>query len=207
MLSGHEAVQIYRKGIQVLDADFERHTTALNATQAALVKRQSASALASIAELYMTVPLCDEINAEQTCEQSLQEALIRDGTNLDALQCLANLRILRDRDNEAKDLLRRVVDQTLLLQDEHKKQTTVSELVKGKKQKDLQEMPSVQFRMQTSRQLVEMQMDKQALKILEGVISEDDEVVEAWYLLAFVLHRMAKFSTCLECANNVVTLA
>lgn len=50
-------------------------------------------------------------------------------------------------------------------------------------------------------------MDKQALKILEGIISEDDEVVEAWYLLAFVLHRMAKFSTCLECANNVVTLA
>lgn len=32
MLSGHEAVQIYRKGIQVLDADFERHTKALNET-------------------------------------------------------------------------------------------------------------------------------------------------------------------------------
>lgn len=83
----------------------------------------------------------------------------------------------------------------------------MGELAKNKKAKELQEMPSVQFRMQTSRQLVEMQMDKQAIKILEGIISEDDEVVEAWYLLAFVLHRMAKYSTCLECAKNVETLA
>ena len=44
--------------------------------------------------------------------------------------------------------------------------------------------------MQTSRQLVELKMDKSALKILETVIAEDDEMVEAWYLLAFVLHRM-----------------
>jgi len=50
-------------------------------------------------------------------------------------------------------------------------------------------------------------MDKQAIKILEGVIAEDDELIEAWYLLAFVLHRMAKYSTSLECANNVTTLA
>jgi hypothetical protein len=50
-------------------------------------------------------------------------------------------------------------------------------------------------------------MDKQAIKILEGVIAEDDEQIEAWYLLSFVLHRMAKYSTCLECANNVISLA
>ena len=49
-------------------------------------------------------------------------------------------------------------------------------------------------------------MDKLAIKILETVIGDDDEYIEAWYLLAFVLHKMAKFSTCLECAKNVVTL-
>jgi hypothetical protein len=49
-------------------------------------------------------------------------------------------------------------------------------------------------------------MDKPALKILETVIAEDDEMVEAWYLLAFVLHRLSKFTTCLECATNVITL-
>ena len=39
------------------------------------------------------------------------------------------------------------------------------------------------------------------------MIGDDDEQVEAWYLLAFVLHKISKFSTSLECANNVVTLA
>lgn len=155
----------------------------------------------------MTVPLCDEPNAEQTCEQCLQEALTRDPVNLDALQAMANLRILRERDAEAKELLQKVVDLTLHLQDEHKKSTTVGEIVKGKAKGEMQEMPSVQFRLQTSRHLVELQMDKAAIKVLEGVVNEDDEQIEAWYLLAFVLHRMAKYSTCLECANNVVALA
>ena len=69
----------------MLDLDHERHVKSLNTAQAELVKRQSASALASVAELYMTVPLCDEPNAEQICEQCLLEALERDATNLDAL--------------------------------------------------------------------------------------------------------------------------
>ena len=68
-------------------------------------------------------------------------------------------------------------------------------------------MPSVQFRLQTSRHLVELQMDKSAIKVLEGIVNEDDEQIEAWYLLAFVLHRRTKYSTCLECANNVIALA
>jgi|LakMenEpi03Aug12_release.lakeMendotaPanAssembly.Ray.scaffolds.fasta_scaffold1842553_1 hypothetical protein len=38
------------------------------------------------------------------------------------------------------------------------------------------------------------------------IIGEDDEQIEAWYLLAFVLHRKKKFTTCMECANNVLTL-
>jgi len=52
-----------------------------------------------------------------------------------------------------------------------------------------------------------MQMDKEAIKILEGVVGEDDEQLEAWYLLSFVLHRKAKYNTSLECANNVKLLA
>lgn len=58
----------------------------------------------------MTEPLCDELNAEQTCELCLKQALERDETNLDALQCMANLRILREKDVEGKELLQKVVD-------------------------------------------------------------------------------------------------
>lgn len=95
----------------------------------------------------MTPPLCDEANAEQTCEASLKEALLRDDKNLDALQCLANLRALRERDAEARNLMQKVVETTLTLQAEHKKQTTVAEMLKGSSKGGLQEMPSVEFRL------------------------------------------------------------
>jgi Tfp pilus assembly protein PilF len=55
----------------------------------------------------------DEDNAESTCETCLQNALNIDPSNTDALQCLANLRILRERDTEASELLDKVLEQVL----------------------------------------------------------------------------------------------
>jgi hypothetical protein len=49
--------------------------------------------------------LCDEPNAEQNCELSLKEALKMDSHNIDALQSLANLRMIRNKDDEARELL------------------------------------------------------------------------------------------------------
>ena len=55
------------------------------------------------------------------------------------------------------------------------------------------ELPSVDFRMQTSRLLIELECWKQAITVLEGVVGEDDEQVEAWYLLAFGLYKLKKY--------------
>ena len=54
----------------------------------------------------MTPPLCDSEGAEENANECLGKALEVDGTNIDALQNLANLRIMRARDDEARDLLR-----------------------------------------------------------------------------------------------------
>ena len=88
-------MQMYRKGIEVLNIDKEIAQQGNNVDQVAMLTRQMASALASIAELFMTEPLCDEPNAEQECETSLKQALEMDQKNIDAMQCLANLRMLR----------------------------------------------------------------------------------------------------------------
>ena len=64
MLTAHEAVNMYKRGIEVLKADQERYAMQLNKVQVALTLRQQASAFASIAEIYMTEPLCDEADAE-----------------------------------------------------------------------------------------------------------------------------------------------
>ena len=69
------------------------------------------------------------------------------------------------------------------------------------------ETPSIEFRMQTSRFLTELAMWRESMKILEGVVGDDDECIEAWYLLAFALFRLKKYATAEECCTNVKNLA
>jgi len=44
------------------------------------------------------------------------------------------------------------------------------------------------------------------MQILESVVAEDDEHVEAWYLLAFAFFRLKKHVTAEECCTNVRNL-
>ena len=87
MHTSYEAVQMYKKGIETLKNDILKinENDSNYSQQLQLVNQQQASALASIAELYMTEPLCDEDDAEQQCEFSLKQALLIDNQNLDAL--------------------------------------------------------------------------------------------------------------------------
>ena len=100
---------MYKKGIEVLEIDRDIVKQANNQEQVLMLTKQIASGLASIAELFMTEPLCDEPNAEQECETCLNKALEFDESNIDAIQCLANLRMLRQKDDEALFLLKKVV--------------------------------------------------------------------------------------------------
>lgn len=56
-------------------SDESRYEMIFDQSQASLAKKQRASAYACVAEIYMTEPLCDEPNAEKTCEVSLAQAL------------------------------------------------------------------------------------------------------------------------------------
>ena len=77
----------------------------------------------------MNPPLCDIENAENLCEQHLKKALKVSPENIDALQNLANLRILRGKDEEAKKLLKKVVDQIY------------------SKEEEKDDLPTIEFRM------------------------------------------------------------
>lgn len=104
MLTNMESLQMYQKGIEVLHKDLEDQLQRNQMEEVHLTKKQIASAQASIADLYMT-DLCDEPNAESNCEVALNEALKMDSNNIDALQSLANLRMIRNKDDEARELL------------------------------------------------------------------------------------------------------
>lgn len=55
-------------------------------------------------------------------------------------------------------------------------------------------LPAIDFRMQTSRLLVELKKFKPAVQLLENIVSEDDEIIEAWYLLAYSFFNRKKWS-------------
>ena len=135
----------------------------------------------------------DEPNAEQQCEEALKEALKQDEENIDALQSLANLRMVRNKDQEAKSLLFKVYNQILAIKS--------SEDVAVSSQ-----MPSIDFRMHTSKLLLDLQEYKKSVKILDTIIQEEDEFVETWYLLAFNLCKLKKYSNARECLNNLEML-
>lgn len=132
----------------------------------------------------MTPPLCDSKNAEKTCEKNLVKALEIAQDNIDALQGLANLRIMWEKDAEALEMLRKVVDLTLT-----------------KEEKD---MPTSDFRMQTGWLLIELQDYKKAIWILDTIVKEDDTNGEAWYNLAFCQFSIAKYQNANECIENTL---
>ena len=112
----------------------------------------------------MTEPLCDDSDAEQQCESNLEQALSVHEGSLDALQTLAQLRLLRKRDDEAKQLLKRVVTRTLELVEQSKVDQSIGALVAERNapvtsaapQAKNPETPSLDFRMQTARFMTEL---------------------------------------------------
>ena len=114
---------------------------------------------------------------------------------MDALQALGNLRMIRNKDGEAKVHLKKVYEMIMKLKEQE-----------GPVAKNAQEMPSIDFRMQTCRLLVELQEFKKCVKILDSIIMEEDEQVEPWYLLSFSLVRLKKYQNAWECLKNVKNL-
>ena len=59
--------------------------------------------------------------------------------------------------------------------------------------------------MVTTRLLVELQSFKDAIKVLDTVVQENDELPEAWYNLAFCYFNLKKYLNASECCKNVKT--
>lgn len=67
-------------------------------------------------------------------------------------------------------------------------------------------LPSIDFRMTTCRLLVELHEFKDAIRILDTIVQENDETPEAWYLLAFSYFNLKKYENAHECCKNVKTM-
>ncbi|KAL4943348.1 hypothetical protein BDV06DRAFT_211098 [Aspergillus oleicola] len=115
-----------------------------------------------------------EEDAESRCEALITEALLVQPNSPEVLQTLASIRISQLREDDARAALSRSL-----------------ELWKDLPPED-PNVPDFPTRISLSRLLMEVSMLLEALEVLERLILEDDQSVEAWYLGGWCLNLLAE---------------
>jgi tetratricopeptide (TPR) repeat protein len=160
-----------RNQIQVLEASRRRSDE--QDMQLEELKKKLSMTLCAVAELYMT-DLSWESDAEQRCESLVTEATMIAPDFAESWQTLANVRISQQRVEDAKAALLRSL-----------------ELWKDLPTED-PSVPDFPSRVALARLLMEVEMEQEALEVLERLVSEDDHAVEVWYLGGWGLFLMGQ---------------
>ncbi|RDA83081.1 hypothetical protein CP532_2558 [Ophiocordyceps camponoti-leonardi (nom. inval.)] len=171
---GKDSVRWFERGASVLRrqmlalSDLGRRTAR---QQAELEEKQQqlGGVLCAVAEVYMT-DLSWEEDAESRCEALVTEAMMIAPDAAETWQTVANVRVSQERTEEARTALTRSLELWRDLPPEHPG------------------VPEFPTRIALARLLLETQMEEEALTVLERLVSEDDESVEAWYLGGWCLY-------------------
>ena len=180
---GEESVRWFEKGAEVLRAQLASSSSVssqiqkmgmeASAQDSTKVKSDKlAATLCAIIEVHMT-DLSFLPTAEITCETLITEALLVSPSDPSTLQTLANIRISQGRKSEAISALERSLASWKDLDPEDAN------------------VPAFPTRISLARLLMEVEMLKEALVVLERLVREDDGSVEAWYLGGWCLFLLA----------------
>lgn len=115
-----------------------------------------------------------EEDAEARCEALITEALLVTPEAPEVLQTLASIRISQLRIEDAQSALTRSMSFWKDLAPEDSR------------------IPDFALRISLARLLMEVTMEFEALEVLERLILEDDQSVEAWYLGGWCLYLLAE---------------
>jgi len=179
---GKASVQWFEKGAIALQAEIEAleggRVAGLDEESLLMMrvekKRKLANALCGIVEIYMT-DLSWEEDAEARCETLITQAMtVEDETSPEVLQTLASVRLSQERKEDAQSALARSVQ-------------TWNDL-----DPDDPAVPDFATRVSLSRLLMEAEMEKDAMSVLQRLVTDDDQSVEAWYLGGWCQHLIAE---------------
>lgn len=175
---GQDSVQWFDRGAAALRkqiqglADISKRTPE---QQASYEERQLklGEVLCAVAEVYMT-DLSWEEDAEQRCETLITEAMLIAPGSAETWQTVANVRISQERVDEARTALKRSLEIWQDLPPEHV------------------DVPEYPVRIGLARLLLEVEMMDEASIVLERLVNEDDQSVEAWYLGGWCLYLVGE---------------
>jgi len=195
IMSGKEALQLYQKGIDII-AQEQKRKDGKAAAIASDLKRELSNGFCAVAELYMT-DLCDEDGAQGECESHVARAVGSDEGNPEAWQTKARLSLVMEQFEDAKESARKSLSLWLPKFEavrQNKTSTTTGEdeaaatAAAAATVVDPVEVCPLLYttRISTAKLLIELEMLDEATQVLEGLVDEDDEVVETWYLLGWL---------------------
>ena len=167
---GHESVEWFQHGADILRRQIGGSDGSDSATFEKR-RRLLAETLCGIIEIYMT-DLSWEPDAETRCESLITEALLTAPHSPEALQTLASVRISQTRIEEAQKALQSSME---LWQD---------------RPPESEDVPDFATRISLARSLMEVEMEENAIEVLERLVGEDDGSVEAWYLGGWCLYLL-----------------
>ncbi|KAK6071076.1 TPR domain-containing protein [Seiridium cupressi] len=175
---GMDSVRWFEKGastlktqIQKLEEETQRRRTDEQEMALDELRRKNAMCLCGVAEIYMT-DLSWEADAEQRCEALVTEATMTAPDSAESWQTLANVRISQTRIDDAKAALLRSME------------------IWRDLPTDDPNVPDFPSRVSLARLLMEVEMEQEALEVLERLVGEDDHSVEVWYLGGWALYVM-----------------
>jgi hypothetical protein len=196
--TGPEALEYLNNGIAHLQSSANPEDPA--------TRSYTTSLHCSIAELFMT-DLCDHPTAEASAEAAVTSALASAlPTMPDALQAGANLRLSQNRGGEAVELIlsafgiMRAAVETMAMGGEGDVDEATLAAIEA--------LPDFAFRTQTAKLMIECasgvegvsdaernELAEGAISVLGSLMSENDEVVETWFLLgcAFMAIEVRKY--------------
>ncbi|KAJ6494846.1 hypothetical protein C8R47DRAFT_1194737 [Mycena vitilis] len=172
------ALKHYQAAIEILTVQLKGKERAIDLPRddEAELKSNIVRALVGQVEIWMdpSYDLCFDPAAEKTCEDLLASALQTDPGNAEALQALASVRMSQQRQDEAKQCLEQAWS--------------------AWKDLDLDDpkLPPIPTRLALVKLFLELALFTPALLVLHGIMSSDDQEVEAWYLEGWCFFMMSE---------------
>ncbi|KAM8966666.1 uncharacterized protein RCH25_025319 [Pelodytes ibericus] len=188
-----EALQYFNKGLEVMITAYQHQPQVLGAASCTdemeVTTKDISTAFCSVAEIYLT-DLCMVEGAGDGCKEAIQKALQYEPTSSEALQLMASYLFSMEQIQEGKEYLLKSLAPWLPSMQKSEEDA----LSPDSSNVDLLEsvLPPYESRITTAKLLTEAEEFELAAEILEGLLEEDDEVIQVWYLLGWVCYLQAK---------------
>ncbi|XP_075925375.1 uncharacterized protein LOC116948411 isoform X2 [Petromyzon marinus] len=192
--TGADAVGFFSKGVEIMARTLQAQPAQAAAASlddgAEVTPRDVSAAYCSIAEIYLT-DLCMEEGSSERCKQTLGQALEADSSNPEALQLMASYLFSTEQPQEGKVYLLQSLSAWLPSRQQGQEAENRTEAPDDATEM-LAQLPPYESRISTAKLLSEVEEYELASDVLEGLLEEDDEVVQVWYLLGWVSYLQAK---------------